>query len=54
MLGNFQCRGVLLIWIIFGQEAAELALARVRVVVIFSPAYHISFPSLSGRRLGVD
>ena len=49
---NFQCRGVLLTWIIVGQGPNDLAVgASGGCLDIFSNVYH--FP-LSGRRSGID
>ena len=48
MLGNFQCRGVLLIWIIVEQGPIALAVgAGERCLDIFSPVYIFSFLSSS-------
>ena len=45
---NFQCRGVLLIWIIVGQGPTVLAVgAGGGCLVIFSLVYHFSFLSPS-------
>ena len=45
---NFQCRGVLLIWIIVGQGPTVLAVgAGGGCLAIFSPIYHFSFLSPS-------
>ena len=53
---NFQCRGVLLTWIIVGQGPIALAVgAGGGCVVIFSLIYRISFfLPLSGRRPDID
>ena len=48
MLGNFQCRGVLLIWIIVGQGPIALAVgADGGCLDIVSLIYHFSFLSPS-------
>ena len=48
-LENFQCRGVLLIWIIVGQGPTALAVgADGGCLDIFSLIYHFSFLSPSG------
>ena len=45
---NFQCQGVLLIWIVVGQGPIAPAVgADGGCLDIFSRVYHISFPSLS-------
>ena len=60
MLGNFQCRGVLLIWNTVGQGPTVLAVgAGMGCVDIFSLVYHFSLLSLfflllSGRRPDID
>ena len=54
---NFQCRGVLLIWIRVGQGPTALAMgAGGGCLDIFTLIYHFSFlsPSLSGRRPDID
>ena len=54
---NFQCRGVLLIWIIVGQGPTALAVgAGGGGLDIFSLIYHFVFffPPLSGRRPDID
>ena len=54
---NFQCRSVLLIWIIVGQGPIALAVgAGGGCLDIFSLIYLFSFlsPSLSGRRPDID
>ena len=53
---NFQCRGVLLIWIIVGQGPIALAVGAVGGCLdIFSLVYHFSFfLPLSGRRPDID
>ena len=53
---NFQCRGVLLIWIIVGQGPTALAVGAVGVVWIFFLLSIISlfFLFLSGRRSDID
>ena len=51
---NFQCRGVLLIWIIIGQWPTALAVGG-GGLAIFSLIYHFSFClPLSGRRPDID
>ena len=47
---NFQCRGVLLIWIIVGQGPIALAVDRMGLFGHFSLVYFFSFlsPSLGG------
>ena len=53
---NFQCRGVLLIWITVGQWPIVLAVGAVRVVWTFFshlPPLFFFLP-LSGRRLDID
>ena len=48
MLGNFQCRGVLLIWTIVGQGPITLAVgAGGGCLDIFSLVYHFSLLSPS-------
>ena len=60
VLGNFQCRGVLLIWNTVGQGPTVLAVgAGMGCVDIFSFVYHFSllslfFLPLSGRRPDID
>ena len=52
---NFQCRGVLLIWILVGQGPIALAVgAGGGCMDIFALAYQFSSFSLSGRRLDID
>ena len=55
---NFQCRGVLLIWMIVGQGPIALAVgAGGGSLDIFSHIYHFSFVfflPLSGRRPDID
>ena len=53
---NFQCRGVLLIWIIVGQGPIALAEDAGAVGLdIFSLVYHVSLLSpLSGKRPAID
>ena len=54
---NFQCRGVLLIWIRVGQGPAALVVVTGGGCLdIFSLIYHFSFlsPSLSGRWPDID
>ena len=53
---NFQCRGVLLIWIIVGQGPAVLAVGADGVVsTFFSLIYHsLFFLPLTGRRPDID
>ena len=53
---NFQCRGVLLIWIIVGQGPAVLAVGAGGVVWTFflSSITSLFFLPLSGRRPDVD
>ena len=55
VLSNFQCRGVLLIWIRVGQGPTVLAVgAGGGCLDIFSLVYHFSFLPLSGRRPDID
>ena len=55
---NFQCSGVLLIWITVGQGPIVLAVGAGGGCLdsFFSLIYHLSFlsPSLSGRRPDID
>ena len=53
---NFQCRGVLLIWITVGQGPIVLAVGAGRGCLdIFSLIYHLSFfLPISGRRPDID
>ena len=54
---NFQCQGVLLIWIIVGQGFTALAVGVGGVCLdIYSLVYHFSYLSspLSGRRSDID
>ena len=53
---NFQCRGVLLIWIIVGQGPTVLAVSAGGVGGTFflSPIISLFFLPLSGRRPDID
>ena len=52
---NFQCRGVLLIWIIVGQGTIALAVGAGGVVLTFFLSFIFSFSfSFSGRRPDID
>ena len=56
VLGNFQCRGVLLIWIIVGQGPTALAVGAGGVVWTFflSSVISLFFLPSSGRRPDID
>ena len=56
VLGNFQCRGVLLIWIRAGQGLAALAVGvgGVCLDIFLSSIISLFFLSLSGRRPDID
>ena len=54
VLGNFQCRNILLIWLIVGQGPVVLSVGVAAVVWPFSLHCHISSFSLSWRRLDID
>ena len=53
---NFQCRGVLLIWIIVGQGSFALAVGAGRgcLNMFFSRVSFLFSFSVSGRRSGID
>ena len=52
---NFQCQGVLLIWIVVGQGPAALAVGTCGVVwTFFSRLLFLFFLPLSGRRPDID
>ena len=52
---NFQCRCILLIWVLVGQMPIALAVgAGGGCLDIFSLVYHFSSFSLSGRRPDID
>ena len=52
---NFQCRGVLLVWIRIGQGPTALAVGADGVVwTILSLVYYFSFFPLSGGRPDID
>ena len=56
VLGNFECRGFLLIWIIEGQGHTVLAEGRMRFIRVFCYQIYIYFffLPLSGRRFDSD
>ena len=56
VLVNFQCRGVLLIWIRLGQGPTALAVGAGRVCfdIFFSRLSFLFFLPLSGRRSDID
>ena len=53
---NFQCRGVLLLWIIVGQGPTVLAVGAGGgcMDIFFSFIFSLFFLSLSGRRPNID
>ena len=54
-LVNFQCRGVLLVWVVVEQGPTALAVgAGGGCLDVFAPVYHFSSFSLSGRRPNID
>ena len=54
VLGNFQCRSFLLIWIIVGQEPTVLAVGAGVVVWVFFSRLSFLFLPHSGRRPDID
>ena len=52
---NYQCRGVLLVWLVVGQGPTAFAVgAGGGCLDVFAPVYHFSSFSLSGRRSDID
>ena len=51
-VGSFQCRGVLLIWIIVGQGPTVLPVGT--FFLFFSHVFSLFFLCLSGKRPGID
>ena len=51
---NFQCQGILLIWIIVGQGPIALAVAGVVWTFFLSSITSLFFLPLSGRRTDID
>ena len=54
VLGNFQCWGLLLIWIIVGQEPTVLSVGAGGVVWVSFSRLSFLFLPLSGRRPDID
>ena len=55
VLGNFQYRGVLLVWIVVGQGPTALAVGAGGISLdVYAPVYHFSSFFLSGRWPDID